>query len=183
MSIIKEFRKFVGFRILEYFIAHPSEEIHLKKLARKLNVSPGSVKRYGDLYSKENLLCSERKGNLRVFRLNNENFVVKELKRAYYAARLKEAGIEKVCKNCISVAVYGSFASGEFDEKSDLDIIIIGDRRGVNYRAISQIERSVNRTVQLTVLPFYRWKKLKKKKDPFAENVVKKHLLIRGAPL
>lgn len=61
-----------------------------------------------------------RKGNLRLFTLNN-NFAVRELKKAYYAILLKELGIEKIAENCISLAIYVA-SSGDFDEKSDLDI-------------------------------------------------------------
>lgn len=120
--MIKEFRKFVGFRALEYFITHPSAEVHLKELSRKLMISSGSAKTYCDIFERNSILNVEREGNLRIFALNN-NFVVKELKRAYYVVLQKELGIEKVAENCVSLAIYSSFASGEFDERRDLDIL------------------------------------------------------------
>ena len=46
MSLIGVFRKFVGFKLLEYFVTHPSCEVHLKELARRVRVSPRSVKIY-----------------------------------------------------------------------------------------------------------------------------------------
>jgi len=39
-------RKFVGFRVLEWFLVHPSGEVHLNELARDLEISPGSAKEY-----------------------------------------------------------------------------------------------------------------------------------------
>ena len=59
----KCFRKFVGFKLLEYFATHPSCEVHLKELARR-------VKIYCDMFERESIIISERKGNLRLFRLN-----------------------------------------------------------------------------------------------------------------
>ncbi len=181
--LIEHFRKFAGFKLLEYFILNPTNEIHLKELARHLKMSPGSVKTYCDIFEKEGILISERKGNLRILRLNNEDFAVKEIKKAYFSLLLKEIGIEEVCKDCISIAVYGSFASGEFDEKSDLDIIIIGEKKNIDYSILRKIEERINRNIQLTVIPFYKWEKMKKEKNPFAESVVKKHILIKGVPL
>ncbi len=180
MSMIKEFRKFVGFKILEYFILNPSKEIHLKELARRIKVSPASIKFYCDLFEREGILIVKRKGNLKIFKLNDSDFAVKEIKKAYYALLLKERGVEKVCKNC-TLAIYGSFASGEFDEKSDLDIIVIGDEKDINYKLLHEIESKIGRNIQLTVIPFYKWEKLKKENDSFAKSVIKENILIKGA--
>jgi hypothetical protein len=183
MSILEHFKKFTGFKVLEYFILHPTYDIHLKELSRTLKISPGSAKLYCDLFESEGILISRRKGNLRLFRLNNENFVVKEIKKTYYLLLLKEEGIQDICKKCNSLAIYGSFASGEFDEKSDLDILVIGSKEDVNYTLLHKIEEKVGIRFQLTILPFYKWEKMKEERDPFTESVIRKHVLIKGAPL
>jgi len=36
--MLSEFRKFVGFKILEYFLTHPIEKAYLKEIAKKLQV-------------------------------------------------------------------------------------------------------------------------------------------------
>lgn len=182
MSIIREFRKFVGFKVIEYFLLHPTREIHLKELARRLEVSPRSVKIYCDLFEEEGILVSERKGNMRVFRLNNDSFAVRELKRAYHLLLLKESGIERLCKAC-TIAVYGSFASGEVDERSDLDILVIGDEEEIDYDLLREIEERTGRDVQITVIPFHRWEAMKREKNQFVESVVRRHVLVRGTPL
>ncbi len=182
MSVVDVFRKFVGFKVLEYFLLHPTQEIHLKELTRKLKVSPRSVKIYCDLFEEEGILISERKGNLRIFRLNNGSFIVRELKRTYYLLILKEFGIENICESC-TIAVYGSFASGEMDERSDLDILVVGDEEDVDYNLLREIEEKTGRDVQLTVIPFHRWGVMKEERNEFAESVIRNHILIRGAPL
>jgi predicted nucleotidyltransferase len=183
MLLFAAFGKFLGFRILEYFIQSPRQETHLKELSRRLRISPRSVKIYCDLLEKDGVLLSERKGNLRIFSLNNEDFAVKELKSAYYALFLKEMGIEKLCSNCSSLAVYGSFASGDFDEKSDLDILAIGGKGDIDYALLHKIEEKVGKRIQLTVMPFYEWQKMKKAGNGFAGNVIGKHMLAKGVPL
>lgn len=182
MYMIKEFRKFAGFRILEYFITHPTEEIHLKELSRKLEMSSGSVKIYCDTFEADEVLISRRKGNLRLFTLNNHNFAVREMKKAYYYQLLKELGVEELFEDCISMAIYGSFASGNFDERSDLDILVIGESEAVD-SSITELERKIGREVQLTVIPYYKWEKMKKEGDEFAENVTGNHVLIKGAEI
>lgn len=183
MPMLDQFKKFTGFKILEYFITHPTSEIHLKELARTLKISPGSVKFYCDLFESEGILISKKKGNLRLFKLNNDDFTVREIKKTYYLLLLKENGIQEICENCGSLAIYGSFASGEFDEKSDLDILVIGNKEDINYDILHEIEKKTGLKLQLTVVPFYKWEKMKEEKDYFAESVIRKHILIKGAPL
>jgi len=182
VTVVEAFRKFVGFRVLEYFLHNPSKEIHLRELARLLKISPRSAKIYCDLFEGEGILSAERRGNLRIFRLNRDSFIARELIRAYYLLLLKEFGIEGVCRGC-SLAVYGSFAAREVDERSDLDMLVVGDEGGVNYDLLRELEGKIGRRVQLTVVPFHRWELMKRERDEFAESVLRKHVLIRGAPL
>jgi len=179
--VIREFRKFVGFKMLEYFITRPSAEVHLKELSRNLGISPGSAKIYCDIFERDGILRVRRKGNLKLFTLNN-NFAVRELKKAYCAILLKELGIEKIAENCTSLAIYGSFASGDFDEKSDLDILVIGEEN-VNRDLIIELQEKLGKEIQVTVLPYYRWERMKKEGEKFAESVLRNHILIKGAEL
>ncbi len=182
MSLINELRKYAAIRLLEYFLCHPTQEIHLKELSRKSKVSPMTAKTYCDLLEKEEIVLSEKKGNLRIFRLNNENFAVREMKRAYYLLLLKELGIERVCTEG-TLAIYGSIASGDFDERSDIDLLIIGSREWINYEILFEIEKKTGKEVQLTVIPPHKWEEMKERRDPFAMSVLRKHCLIRGPPL
>jgi DNA-binding transcriptional ArsR family regulator len=119
-------RKFVGFKVLEFFLTHPSLEIHLNELARHLEISQGSTKSYCDAFVDEGLILERIKGNLRLFRLNRDDFVVREMMKAYHLVKLKHLGIEHLAEGCTSLAIYGSFARGDIDERSDLDLS--GDR-------------------------------------------------------
>ncbi|WP_324735696.1 nucleotidyltransferase domain-containing protein [Thermococcus sp. SY098] len=181
--MIAEFRKFAGFKILEYFLLNPTKEIHLKELSRELNISPSTVKHYCDVFVKDNILSSRRIGNLKIFKLNNENFAVREIKRAYMILKLKELGIENLCSSCHSLAIYGSTAAGTFDERSDIDILIIGDESLVNYPVIKRIEKNLGKEIQLTVFQPHEWEIMKRNKNPLANEILRNHVLIKGVPL
>lgn len=70
--------KFVGFRVLEFFLIHPSLEIHLNELARNLEIARGSAKSYCDAFVDESLILESSKGNLRLFKLNRDDFAFRE---------------------------------------------------------------------------------------------------------
>jgi predicted nucleotidyltransferase len=181
--MLREFETFVGFRILAWFLTHPTGEIHIKKLARELGVSPGSVKSYADAFERDGLLTATRLGTARILSLDNDSFAARELKRACMALLLIRAGIEEIATESISVAIYGSTAAGTFDEQSDIDILIIGDESQVDHDRVPALEAETGREVQLTVVPYYRWEQMKEEGDPFVTSVLQNHMLVRGARL
>jgi len=178
-----EFRKFVGFKILEYFLKYPSEKTYLKELAKKLQISPRSVKIYCDLFDKEGIIKREIKGNMHIFSTNNEKFRVREMKRAYFINLLSEMNIENIAEEYASIALYGSYASGNYDEKSDVDILIIGKEQHVKRELIVKIMEKIGKEFQLNVIPIIKWEKMKKNRDHFVENIIRNHILISGVEL
>lgn len=181
--MFQEFERFVGFRVLAWFLTHPTGEIHINKLARELGVSPGSVKAYADAFERDGLITVTRLGTARLLSLDNDSFAVRELKRACMALLLARAGIEDLAPESIAVAVYGSTAAGTFDEQSDIDILIIGDEIQVDHGRLPALETETDREVQVTVVPYYRWERMKEDKDPFVASVLQNHMLVGGARL
>jgi len=181
--MLREFEKFVGFRVLAWFLTHPTGEIHINKLAREIGVSPGSVKSYADAFERDGLLTSMHLGTARLLSLDNDSFAVRELKRACVTLLLARAGIEDFAPESIAVAIYGSTAAGTFDEQSDIDILVIGDESRVDHDRVAVLEAETGREVQLTVIPYYRWEQMKEGGDPFVASVLQNHILVAGARL
>ena len=79
--------------------------------------------------------------------------------------------------------IYGSYASGEADARSDLDVMIIG---GVNLErlapVISDLEKELNRPINYVIYSEEEWNEKASNKDPFWENVTlaPKIMLIGG---
>jgi len=181
--MFREFETFVGFRVLAWFLTHPTGEIHINKLAREIGVSPASVKAYADAFERDGLITVTRLGTARLLSLDNDSFAVRELKRACMALLLARSGIEDLAPESIAVAVYGSTAAGTFDERSDIDILIIGDESQVDHGRVPALEAETDREVQLTVVPYYRWERMKEEGDPFVASVLQNHMLVRGTRL
>ena len=181
--MFREFEKFVGFRILAWFLTHPTGEIHINKLAREIGVSPGSVKSYADAFERDGLLTVTQIGTARLLALDNDSLAARELKRAYTVLLLVRAGIEEIAPGSITVAVYGSTALGTFDEQSDIDILVIGDESQIDHGRVLALEAATGREAQVTTVPYYRWEQMKEENDPFVAGVLQNHILVSGAAL
>jgi uncharacterized protein len=181
--MLSEFRKFVGCKILEYFLRYPTTKRYINELAKELSISPRSVKIYCDLLEKDAILTKEVVGNVHLFSTNNNHYRVKEMKRAYIATLLAENDTEAILDDCISFAVYGSHASGTYDEHSDLDLLVIGDEHDIHKDKILKLQQTLDKQIQLTVLSLTQWETMKKNDDPFAKTILRNHLLISGAQL
>jgi len=181
--MLSEFRKFVGFKILEYFIMNPSKKTYLKELAKTLEISPRSVKIYCDAFVKEGLINREIKGNIHLFSTNNESFMIKEMKRAFFINLLGELGIDKISEEDTSVAIYGSHASGTYDEISDIDLIVIGNEEQIKRDLVVKIMNKIGKEIQLNIIPMSKWEKMKKENDAFVKSILRNHVLIKGVEL
>lgn len=107
----------------------------------------------------------------------SENFV-SENDESTYAVSGHEGSL-----NVMSVALYGSAASGTFSDASDLDILVIGEADHVDKDTILAIQKKIGRPIQLTVIPWYRFERKKKEGDPFVQSVLENHILLFGAEL
>ena len=134
-------------KIGEFFLRYPHEEIHLRELARKLKISPYTVKKYCDKLVEEELIIDHRQAHLRVFKANNTNIYYKQVKITQNIREINQAGLvqeilEKLA-NISSITLYGSYAKGENTEQSDIDIVIIGKDKPFSIQSLPRVEAHV----------------------------------------
>jgi uncharacterized protein len=177
------FKKPVINRITTFFCLNPNTKLNIGEISRELNISKSSVKLTCDFLETEKLIVSQNQSNQRLFTLNNQYFLVKELKKIVALSNFKEAGIESISKNEVCLAIFGSFASGTFNEDSDLDILLIGEKNNIVEQQLTKFTNSIKNEVQLVTYSFVTWEKMKKEKDSFSESILKNNILIKGEKL
>lgn len=182
--MLTEWRKFKGWLVLEYFLKNPTDRIHIKHLSRILKISPRTAEVYLKLYRDKGILKSERIGNILRFYLNNENPLVKSLKRTYFLMVLNGFDIERFLKEngIISFCIYGSFASGEYSEESDIDILIISPRKKIDLRELKFLEEVFDAELDIQIFTPGEWRKISKINKEFYEEV-KSNYIVYGADI
>ncbi|MCK4327058.1 MAG: nucleotidyltransferase domain-containing protein [Candidatus Diapherotrites archaeon] len=178
--MLKQWEKFRGWKILEYFLESPTSQIYINKLSRQLGVSPQTANTYLEMYANDGILKKKKAANASFYSLDNSLPRVKKLKQFYSLALLNEVKfVEKTLKEnpeTKSIILYGSHVTGEYDEKSDLDILIISPNKKKPMKAI----RSLKKDVTLGVYSLAEWRKASKE---FKESVAKNHVVLYGTGL
>ncbi len=180
--------KYIDLKVLGFFLANPKTAINVNELARKLKVSPTSVNHAAKSYHKKGYLTKDEKGLAHYYRLDLSNPVVVSLKKAYGLDLILSSGPKeafmKSDENIISLALYGSYAGGDFDEDSDVDFFVVTPlKREKLIDAIHELEDKLGKEVNVTVFKPGEWRAMAKKKDAFYKNVVKQYVLLFGAGL
>lgn len=169
-------------KALEYFFGEPFEEVYLRELARRVDLSVFSLKTAVDDLVDEGLLVERRVGRLRFLRANMENLFFRFLKIAFNVKKIVDCGVVVFLKECVpalsSVVLFGSWAKGENDKKSDVDILVIG-QRPVEFD-VSGFEARLECGLELIVMRWSEWMKKAKEDKAFYLEVITNGVLLYG---
>jgi len=184
--LIELFDKYVDWKILAQFFKHPGRQFHIKEISRLVKVSPSSAHAAVKSFEKWGYLEKEIKGPAHFYRLNTENSVVASFKKGYGIACILEsdpvAVLKDVDENTISLSLYGSYANGTYDDKSDVDLLLVTNTKKDKFNeAVKVIEARLEIEVNVTILKLSEWERLAFKKDPFYLNLIENHVLLYGS--
>jgi predicted nucleotidyltransferase len=179
--LFNEWKIFRGWLVLDYFLKGGSR-IYLKKLARELKISPRTAEYYLKFYEREGVLEKEEIGNMVLYNLKSGP-LSQGLKRIYAVAELQPVAdqLAKGNPQIASVVLYGSYAKGEFDMESDIDILIIAQPKSIAVDAFKDFEHKTGIQISAEVMTPGAWRELSNKKDNFYLALMKNHVVLWGA--
>ncbi len=178
--LVEEWRKFKGWEVLEFFLK-TGREIHVKKLARELKISPQTANYYLKYYKRAGVLRERKEANLLLYSLL-DNALTRQLKIFYIIDLVYPFIIKFANKNNItSIFLYGSHALGTYDEKSDIDLLIISQQRKLDIGELKKLEKKIRKEVKIQVFSLGEWRNLKRKDNSFVKSVLSKQILLYGA--
>jgi len=142
------------------------ESLHIRDIADKLNISPGSVHKLIKILKKDCVIKEIKEKNRLIIDLNRESPITKEIKSIINFNDWINSSAYKKLKKIGNLGLYGSFANGTNDSGSDLDVWIKTEKKELEIRpVIRELEKELN----IQVNPLILTKKkinLLKKNDP-----------------
>lgn len=157
--------------------------IHLREIAKKIKLNENSAYRFLNKLEKDNILKSEKKGNMRFFSLKNNKktfsiltfFDIEKYENLPHIRRTAiETYLNNLSKQPVFAILFGSTAKNTFRNDSDIDILIITNERIKTEKAEdnagAQSALKVS-TFQMTYKIFIE--ELKLKKDMVVQSALK----------
>src|SRR5215210_3180503 len=120
-------------RLLALLTTTPGQEFHTRDLVRRINGSPRPVQLALEKLLRQGLVESRRVGPLRMWRMDPANPVYPALRELYARTVGLVAQLRTILERETGISyafVFGSYARGDDDVRSDVDVLIVGDVSG-----------------------------------------------------
>ena len=172
-----------NFHILKYFTQFDDTLIYGRMLIDKIPMSPKSIANSLNKLEDLGILNSSTKGNIKFFLLNKKNKVTFDAIMAVEVQKKIEF-IEKHHKikhiferdNRV-VGIFGSYVRGNYDKHSDLDVFIVGKKKGTDYRKKGSL---YDLDISIKYFEEVKFEELYKGNNPLVQEIVKNHVIING---
>jgi len=164
-------------RIIGYLL-FDTDETYIRELSRELGVAVSAVKKevdnlvfLGIINVKRNRIVLNKKCNFLEDLRNifiKTDFVMHPIKRALKNSKIKYA------------FMFGSFARGDFESESDIDLLVLGSvSLGAIIKILKPVENKIKRDINPVVWTIDNLKK--EKKSGFVKDIFKKGIvMIKG---
>ena len=81
------------------------------------------------------------------------------------------------------MVLYGSYANGDNDSKSDIDLLLITNNKKNLTNLIQKLEARMKKIISIQKMNISEWQKLKEKDKIFYESILINHIVLYGSDL
>ncbi len=167
-------------KLLAYFFTNPDAWLHLRDIARRLEVSAGNLSKELQALEKDNLFKSEKRGVQKFFSINKDHPLYQDLKSLIFKTIGIKGALQDLLKEFTAVKrgfIYGSFAKGEEKAYSDIDLCLIVDNEKFDDSKFTEklqtLEKQFSREISYIYHTEEEWGGKQRQKDSFVMNVLK----------
>ncbi len=161
------------------FLANNPKNYTYTQLRKETRLAKATLSKFLLKLQQNNLVMLTKIGKNKLYQINKENYLVKQLKILDSLARLSFLpSLSK--KHSCEFYLFGSAARGEDSAESDYDLLVIG--RIKKDEIIADIDKQVRRLkreIKLQIFTAAEWALMKNKDPAFYERVEKDKILIK----
>lgn len=171
--------------LLKLFLTNPGKRYYTREIAKLTGEPLNAVRRELGHLEKAGLIRAHKEGNLKYFEVVREFPLYRELRRIIYSTVALGDCLRDRLEDSDSIElafVYGSAARDEDTERSDIDLLVVGELGEEElYRLTSDIENEIGREVNYTVMTRSEFDRRRARGEPFLERILKEEkLVLRG---
>jgi len=166
----------VRVQILTLFLMNPGVQFHARGLVPRVGAHYNAIWEELKHLEGAGFILSETSARTRMYRINPQYPLLPELR----AMILKTTGIGEVIREAVSplsetraAFIYGSFADGQMDQQSDIDLILIGTIHLPRLApVIARLEKTIGRSINYIAYSLEEWLEKQRSREPFILNVL-----------
>lgn len=145
----KLFNSKARFEILKLLLFNKDKEYHLREISKVTKLAPSVVFHELQNLKKINLVTYEKKANLVIYSINQNNPIIQDLKNIFIKTDLVGGVIKQKLENKVKYClIYGSFAKGTETSKSDIDLLVVSEMKEDELlNLIIPLEKEINREI------------------------------------
>ncbi len=170
--------------ILKPFTEDYAREIYGRGLVGKVPLSQKAIALALDELESDGVLKYRLQGNIKYFKLNITDTKIKDVilsveiakKLKFFKKQRKLAHIFK--SDTRVVGIFGSYANGTETKASDIDLFIVGRKKGQDYSAEG---KKLDLNISIKYFSEQEFAGLIKKKNLLCKEIIRNHLIIFGA--
>ncbi len=171
------------FEILNEFLGDYNKAVHGRELVGRVSMSQKSIALALDGLEERAILTSERRGNMKLFRLNIRNPVIKDIlaqaetaRKIRFLERHREIG-HVLFQDSRITGIFGSYARGKEKKESDVDMFIIGGRIKEDY---DNKGKPFDLEISIKYFTEGEFSNLSREKNSLIKEIMKSHVLLSG---
>lgn len=162
---------------LKLFLFNPEDSFYQRQISTLTNQPIRGIQREVEKLVRIGLLIESSQGNRIYYKVNKNCPIFEDLKRIFF----KTVGIGDVLKGCLKESdfikiafIYGSYARGEENFLSDIDLLVIGSITSKELSSLlSKPKSELGREINYTVFSIPEIIERIKQKDHFLNSVLK----------
>jgi len=170
--------------VIREFLGDYQREVYGRGLLGKVPLSQKAIALTLDELEKKGILSSRKQGNMKYFKLNLRGSEIKDvlvsaeiMKKIVFFDKYRKiaqvfTGDERV------VGIFGGYAKERATSDSDIDVFVIGGKKGGNYE---EKGRAFDLKISIKYFSEETFKELMRKKNPLCKEIIENHVLIFGA--
>ncbi len=173
--------QYVVVKAIQEITSKPNKSFSVRGLASSIGISPAASGQAFEFMKKKGIVTLDVVGRTYQYKANLENALCRQWKILFNLDSLHGSGIvERMAEEfpaLQSVLLYGSFARGTNDEKSDVDLLAIAHDSGkTGFLPGKKAKREIN----LLLLSPGEWKKKALRNKVFYENIIYDSIVLFG---
>jgi predicted nucleotidyltransferase len=172
--------------ILTIFFSRPDVELHMNELGRILGKKPGTFQKGLNKLEEGGVLKSTRRGNQRLFSLNDGCPILDEIRGIVQKTAGITASITSALNDIDEIKLaflFGSFVHDRMRPDSDIDIVIVcpSEAQGRILKALDLVEKKVLREINPKFYTPTGFAQKRKDGDPFLTEILSdKTIILKG---